>query len=56
MAADRGIQVATQIAGEQVVNPFAGIGFPTAPVGLYDGQSWSLPFAGAWYKSLDCAG
>jgi glycine/D-amino acid oxidase-like deaminating enzyme len=34
-------------------NPFAGIPFPGAPLGLYDGRPWFLPFAGAWYKFLD---
>jgi len=33
--------------------PFAGIPFPGAPLGLYNGRPWFLPFAGAWYKLLD---
>ena len=34
-------------------NPFAGIAFPGAPLGLYNGKPWFLPLAGAWYKFLD---
>jgi glycine/D-amino acid oxidase-like deaminating enzyme len=34
-------------------NPFVGIKFPGAPLGLYNGKPWFLPFAGAWYKFLD---
>jgi glycine/D-amino acid oxidase-like deaminating enzyme len=34
-------------------NPFVGIPFPGAPLGLYNGRPWFLPFAGAWYKFLD---
>jgi len=34
-------------------NPFAQIPFPNAPLGLYNGRPWFLPFAGAWYKVLD---
>jgi glycine/D-amino acid oxidase-like deaminating enzyme len=34
-------------------NPFAAIPFPNAPLGLYNGHPWFLPFAGAWYKLLD---
>jgi glycine/D-amino acid oxidase-like deaminating enzyme len=34
-------------------NPFTGIPFPGAPLGLYNGKPWFLPFAGAWYKFLD---
>ena len=34
-------------------HPFAQFDFPTAPLGLYDGRPWFLPFAGAWHKILD---
>jgi glycine/D-amino acid oxidase-like deaminating enzyme len=34
-------------------HPFAQFNFPTAPLGLYDGRPWFLPFAGAWHKILD---
>jgi glycine/D-amino acid oxidase-like deaminating enzyme len=34
-------------------NPFASIPFPGAPLGMYNGKPWFLPFAGAWYKFLD---
>jgi hypothetical protein len=56
MATYLGTQVAAQIAGAPADNPFAGIKFPTAPLGLYDGRPWFLPFAGAWYKFRDWIG
>lgn len=34
-------------------HPFALFPFPSAPLGLYDGFPWFLPFAGAWHKILD---
>ena len=34
-------------------HPFAQFDFPGAPLGLYDGRPWFLPFAGAWHKFLD---
>jgi glycine/D-amino acid oxidase-like deaminating enzyme len=34
-------------------HPFAQFDFPSAPLGLYDGRPWFLPFAGAWHKILD---
>jgi glycine/D-amino acid oxidase-like deaminating enzyme len=34
-------------------HPFAQFGFPGAPLGLYNGFPWFLPFAGAWHKILD---
>ena len=33
--------------------PFTVIPFPGAPLGLYNGSPWFLPFAGAYYKMLD---
>jgi len=45
--------MAELIAGERPENPFVDIPFPGAPLGLYDGRPWFLPFAGAWYKFLD---
>ena len=53
MATYLGALMADTIAGEQVENPFAGIPFPGAPLGLYNGKPWFLPFAGLWYKFLD---
>jgi glycine/D-amino acid oxidase-like deaminating enzyme len=41
------------IAERSDANPFAQIPFPDAPLGLYNGRPWFLPFAGAWYKLLD---
>jgi glycine/D-amino acid oxidase-like deaminating enzyme len=34
-------------------HPFASFPFPGAPLGLYDGRPWFLPFAGIWHKFLD---
>ncbi|MCE9647726.1 MAG: FAD-binding oxidoreductase [Chloroflexi bacterium] len=34
-------------------HPFARFNFPTAPLGLYNGFPWFLPFAGMWHKILD---
>jgi glycine/D-amino acid oxidase-like deaminating enzyme len=34
-------------------HPFAAFDFPGAPLGLYDGRPWFLPFAGMWHKVLD---
>ena len=31
----------------------AKVPFPGAPLGLYNGRPWFLPFAGAYYKILD---
>ncbi len=53
MATWQGKKMAELIAGEKPDNPFVGIRFPGAPLGLYDGRPWFLPFAGAWYKFLD---
>jgi glycine/D-amino acid oxidase-like deaminating enzyme len=41
------------LAGTPRDNPFADVPFPDAPLGLYDGRPWFLPFAGAWYRLLD---
>jgi glycine/D-amino acid oxidase-like deaminating enzyme len=53
MATYQGQLMAQRIAGEQPDNPFDGIPFPGAPLGLYSGRPWFLPFAGAYYKVLD---
>ena len=53
MATWQGQKMAEMIAGEKPENPFVGIPFPGAPLGLYNGKPWFLPFAGAWYKFLD---
>ena len=53
MATYQGQKVAEMMAGDQVENPFVGIPFPGAPLGLYNGKPWFLPFAGVWYKVLD---
>jgi glycine/D-amino acid oxidase-like deaminating enzyme len=66
MATYQGQKVAELMATEQMPdelqarraedkpeNPFVGIPFPGAPLGLYNGKPWFLPLAGAWYKFLD---
>ncbi|MGA7216911.1 MAG: FAD-binding oxidoreductase, partial [Candidatus Sulfotelmatobacter sp.] len=53
MATYQGQKMAELIAGEKPENPFVGIPFPGAPLGLYNGKPWFLPFAGIWYKFLD---
>jgi glycine/D-amino acid oxidase-like deaminating enzyme len=41
------------LAGSIKDHPFASFSFPGAPLGLYNGFPWFLPFAGAWHKILD---
>jgi glycine/D-amino acid oxidase-like deaminating enzyme len=57
MATYQGQKIAELIlsgeSGDKPDNPFVGIPFPGAPLGLYNGKPWFLPFAGAWYKFLD---
>jgi glycine/D-amino acid oxidase-like deaminating enzyme len=53
MATYQGQKIAELMAGDKPENPFVGIPFPGAPLGLYNGKPWFLPFAGAWYKLLD---
>ncbi|MGB7600997.1 MAG: FAD-binding oxidoreductase [Candidatus Sulfotelmatobacter sp.] len=53
MATYQGQKMAELIAGDKPENPFVGIPFPGAPLGLYNGKPWFLPFAGMWYRLLD---
>ena len=53
MATYLGTKMAQTILGSQPEIPFASIPFPGAPLGIYNGRPWFLPFAGAWYKFLD---
>jgi glycine/D-amino acid oxidase-like deaminating enzyme len=53
MATYLGAKLAEKIAGASGQVPFSGIPFPGAPLGLYNGKPWFLPFAGAYYKVLD---
>lgn len=48
-----GAALAQAVEGSAADNPFARLGFPRAPLGLYDGRPWFLPFAEVWYKWLD---
>jgi glycine/D-amino acid oxidase-like deaminating enzyme len=56
MATYLGAKIAEQIGGTSDGNPYAKIPFPVAPLGLYNGRPWFLPFAGAYYKVLDWIG
>ena len=53
MATYQGQKMAELMSGDKPDNPFVGIPFPGAPLGLYNGKPWFLPFAGVWYKVLD---
>lgn len=53
MATYLGTKMAEKISGSNAEIPFAAIRFPGAPLGLYNGKPWFLPFAGAYYKMLD---
>jgi glycine/D-amino acid oxidase-like deaminating enzyme len=53
MATWQGQKMAEWIAEGKTDNPFTEIKFPGAPLGLYNGNPWFLPFAGAYYKVLD---
>lgn len=48
-----GACVARQIAGEKIDHPLFKLPFPAAPLGLYDGNPWFLPFAELYYRALD---
>jgi glycine/D-amino acid oxidase-like deaminating enzyme len=53
MATYLGKRMAEQICGSGDELSYAAIPFPGAPLGLYNGKPWFLPFAGAFYKVLD---
>ena len=54
MASHLGKTVAeAMLKGTIKEHPFASFNFPGAPLGLYNGFPWFLPFAGAWHKILD---
>jgi glycine/D-amino acid oxidase-like deaminating enzyme len=53
MATYLGQKIADYILSGKDENPYAGIPFPGAPLGLYNGKPWFLPVAGAYYKFLD---
>jgi glycine/D-amino acid oxidase-like deaminating enzyme len=53
MATYLGAKMGEVISGSPAENPYREIPFPGAPLGLYDGRPWFLPFAGAYYKALD---
>jgi len=54
MATYAGTEMAALISGEER-DIIASGPMPSAPLGLYRGTPWFLPFAGAWYKLLDWA-
>jgi glycine/D-amino acid oxidase-like deaminating enzyme len=54
MATYLGATVAeAMLKGNIKEHPFAKFDFPSAPLGLYNGSPWFLPFAGMYYKILD---
>ena len=53
MATYLGSKMAAVISGDRHANPFDGLPFPRAPLGLYNGRPWFLPLGAAWYKFLD---
>lgn len=54
MATHMGKTVAeAMLKGNIQEHPFASFDFPSAPLDLYNGFPWFLPFAGAWHKILD---
>lgn len=54
MATYLGATVAeAMLKGNIKEHPFARFNFPGAPMGLYNGNPWFLPFAGMYYKILD---
>ena len=53
MATYLGTKIAEEISSGRSDNPYADIPFPGAPLGLYNGRPWFLPFAAAYYKVLD---
>ena len=53
MATYLGQKIAQFICTGVDENPFAGIPFPGAPLGLYNGNPWFLPLAGIYYRFLD---
>ncbi len=54
MGTHLGMKVAeAMLTGKVNENPFAKVKFPSAPLGLYNGSPWFLPFAGLYYKILD---
>lgn len=44
---------AAMLAGGIKDHPLHQIPFPGAPLGLYNGWPWFLPFVGIWYRILD---
>ena len=53
MATYLGTKLAETMCGSKDDIPYTAIPFPGAPLGLYNGKPWFLPFAGAYYKVLD---
>jgi glycine/D-amino acid oxidase-like deaminating enzyme len=53
MATYLGQKIAEFILTGKDENPYSGIPFPGAPLGLYNGNPWFLPLAGMYYKFLD---
>jgi glycine/D-amino acid oxidase-like deaminating enzyme len=49
-----GLRLADAILDGTVAQlPYAAYNFPGAPLGLYTGRPWFLPFIGLWHRILD---
>jgi hypothetical protein len=53
MATYLGQKMGEAISTGEDSNPYKYVPFPGAPFGVYNGNPWFLPFAGAYYKILD---
>ena len=48
-----GACLARRILGDTDNNPLFNLPFPSAPLNLYNGNPWFLPFVGLYYRALD---
>jgi glycine/D-amino acid oxidase-like deaminating enzyme len=49
-----GTEIADAILDGKVTElPYSAYPFPEAPLGLYNGKAWFLPFIGLWHRILD---
>ncbi len=53
LASYLGSRLGANMLRHQWDDPFTKIGFPGAPLGMYDGRPWFLPAVGAWFKFRD---
>jgi glycine/D-amino acid oxidase-like deaminating enzyme len=53
MLSHLGANAAWRMLGATVDNPTFDMPFPGAPLGLYNGTPWFMPFAGLYYRAMD---